>query len=35
MFFSQEEAEKEASENIEWDLEAQNLLDFIKKYREM
>lgn len=35
MFFSQEEAEKEALKDIEWDLEAQDLLDFIKKYREM
>lgn len=29
-WFTQEEAEKEASSNIDWDVEAQKMLDFIK-----
>jgi len=28
---SQEDAEKRASENLEWDMDAQSMLDFIKK----
>lgn len=33
MILTQEEAEKEASKNIDWDSEAENVLAFIKKHK--
>lgn len=34
MILTQEEAEKEASKNLEWDYEAEKALAFIKKHRD-
>lgn len=34
MIFTQEEAENEASKNIDWDYEAEAVLTFIKKHRD-
>ena len=34
MILSQEEAEKEASKNIEWDCDAEEALEFIKTHRD-